>query len=227
MSGAWLRVPIVALGLALVPAFGEAQTAFPLHHLELSVGAGFIAGTSLGSQDANLRTATANQPYRLFTSSSHTSTAPIIDLRAGVSLTRRYGVEAHAAYGHPELRTALSSDVEGAPSLTAVERLDQYLIDGGVVIGLDQWSVAGLHPFAAVGGGYVRQLHQDLVVIEEGGVFYAGGGVKHGLVSRPRGFFRGLGARADVRLNLLKGGINFNDGVHPQMSVSGSLFVVF
>jgi len=91
----------------------------------------------LGQQDANLRTATAGTPFRLFTTTSRMSAAPMLDLRAGIALTRRYGVEGHASYGHPEVRTSISSDAEGAPDVTAVERLDEYLIDAGVVVRFD------------------------------------------------------------------------------------------
>ena len=217
---------IVAVALALRPSTAGAQVV-PLHRLELSGGVGLFTGASLGSQNANLRTITPSQPFLLFASSSRTSTAPIFDLRAGVLLTRRYGVEAHAAYGHPELRTVLSSDVEGAPDITAVERLDQYVIDGGVVVGLDEWAIAGFHPFATAGGGYLRQLHEDLLVIEDGGVFYVGGGARYGLFAQPRGFVRAIGARIDARLNLLKGGIQIEDRVRSHFSISGSLYIAF
>jgi hypothetical protein len=151
----------------------------------------------------------------------------MLDLRVGVPLGGRYGIEGHASYSHPEIRTDVSSDAEGAPNLTAVERLDQYLIDGGVVAALDWWTRAGLHPFVTAGGGYLRQLHEGLVVIEDGRVFFAGGGIKHTIHTRPGGFIRGLGARADARLNLLSGGIHIDDNVRRHVSVSGSLFVIF
>ena len=108
-----------------VSATAAAQTPSLLRHLELSGGIGVLGGATLGTQNADLRTATTGQPYRLFTSNSRMSAAPVIDLRLGTALTRRFGVEAHAVVGHPEVRTALSSDAEGAPSITAVERLDQ------------------------------------------------------------------------------------------------------
>ena len=39
------------------------------------------------------------------------ASAAALDLRAAVDLTRRFGLEAHALYGHPELRTEVSGDV--------------------------------------------------------------------------------------------------------------------
>jgi hypothetical protein len=222
-----LRVCAAIAALALVPSSAGAQTAPPLRHLELSGGFGIVTGAALGQQDANLRTATPDTPFRLFTTTSRMSGAPILDLRAGTALTRRYGVEAHASYGHPEVRTSISSDAEGAPDLTAVERLDEYVIDGGVVFRFEEWTFAGLTPFATVGGGYLRQLHEDLVAIEEGSVFFVGGGVKRAFVTRPRGWWHALGARADARLNILSGGITIDDRTRRHLAVSGSLFVVF
>jgi hypothetical protein len=227
MSATARRVAIVAVLLVMVPALAAAQSASLLHRIEVAGGIGVLTGAALGAQEADLRTATAGQPYRLFSSRTRMSAAPILDLRLGVPLGGRYAVEVHTAYGHPEVRTAASSDAEHAPDLTAVERLDQYVIDGGLIVGLDRWRVAGLNPFVTVGGGYLRQLHEGLVVIEDGRVFFAGGGVKHTIHTRPRGFIRGIGARADARLNWLSGGIHIDDNLRRHLSVSGSLFVIF
>jgi hypothetical protein len=117
--------------------------------------------------------------------------------------------------------------VEGAPGITLVERLDEYLIDGGINVRLDEFSWKGLTPFAAVGAGYLRQLHEGLSLIEEGRVYYVGGGAKYALFSRLRGVPRAAGARTDVRLNLLSGGITLDESLRAHVSVSGSVFVVF
>ena len=222
-----LGVCAAIAGLALLPSSGGAQTAPPLRHLEVSGGYGAATGAALGQQDANLRTATAGTPFRLFTTTSRMSAAPMLDLRAGIALTRRYGVEGHASYGHPEVRTSISSDAEGAPDVTAVERLDEYLIDAGVVVRFDEWTFAGVSPFATVGGGYLRQLHEDLIAIEEGGVFFVGGGVKRAFVVRPHGWWRALGVRGDARLNVLSGGITIDDRTRRHVAVSVSLYIVF
>ena len=227
MSPTGLRLAIVAAAIAVIPAVAAAQGSPPLRRIELAGGLGVFSGATLGSQPADLRTATTGQPYRLFSSNTRMSTAPIFDLRLGVPVAGRYVVEGHAAYGHPEVRTSLSSDAEHAPDLTAVERLDQYVIDGGLVVSLEEWSIAGLNPFATIGGGYLRQLHERLVVIEEGRVFFVGGGVKHTIHMRPRGIIRGFGVRADVRLDLLSGGIHIEDSVRRHVSASGGLFVIF
>jgi|SoiMethySBSTD1v2_1073268.scaffolds.fasta_scaffold00361_45 hypothetical protein len=222
-----LRTSFITFIVALTTSSALAQTVPPLHRLQLAGGIGFLSGAGLGDADANLRSATSNDPYRLFATSSELANTTALDLRAAVDLTRRFGLEAHALYGHPELQTSVTGDVENAPSLTAVERLDHYLIDGGVVVMLDELRVAGWQPFAVGGAGYLRQLHEGLLQTEEGHLFYVGGGARRLLTSRNKGFLRGLGARGDVRWNILSGGITVEDKTRNQIAVSGSVFVVF
>ena len=58
-------------------------------------------------------------------------------------------------------------------------------------------------------------------------MFYVGGGVRTTIVTRPKGFVRGLGVRGDVRFNILSGGITVEDKARQQLSASASFFVVF
>ena len=236
-AGSRFRVPVhrsrgfavlAVLWIAVSPSAAIAQSgAPPLRRLEMSAGVGVLGGASLGTQDASLRPSSPGEPYRVFSTSTRMTSAPVLDLRAGIAVTRRYGFEAHALFGHPELRTSISGDVEGAPAITAVERLDHYLIDGGITVRLDEFRLKGITPFAAAGAGYLRQLHEGLTVIKEGREYYVGGGANYWLFSRPRGLPRAAGARADVRLSLLSGGIAFDEGLRAHVSVSGSFFVVF
>lgn len=221
------RVWLFTLSLVLTSSAVQAQSELPLRRLHLGAGVGFLGGASLGAADANLRSVTPNTPYRMFSTSTRVASATSLDLRAGFELTRRFGFEARALYGHPELRTEVTGDVENAPSVTAVERLDSYLIDGGIVVSFDEFRVKGWQPFAAAGGGHLRQLHEGLTVTEDGRLFYAGGGVRRMLVQRTRGIVRGLGARGDVRVNFLSGGITIDDERRQQTSVSGGVFFVF
>ena len=215
---------LLSLGVLVAPANAQSP---PLHRLELAAGIGLFGGASLGTAQANLRPSTPGAPYRVFDTSTKIEQATVLDLRAGFALTRRYGIEAHALYGHPEVATSISGDVEGAPAITAVERLDHYLIDGGVTVALPEFRVAGIEPFAAGGAGYLRQLHEGLTVVETGTVYYVGGGGKYWFRTRSRGFLRALGARGDARLNVLSGAITVEDNTRRHFSLSGSVFVVF
>jgi hypothetical protein len=222
-----VRASFITVLLALSASSVAAQTDPPLHRLQLAAGIGFVSGASLGDADADLRSSTSSDPYRVFATSSRLAGATILDLRAGLDLTTRFGVEAHALYGHPELRTNVTGDVEDAPSVTATERLDHYVIDGGIVVKFDEFRVGGWQPFAVGGAGYLRQLHEGLTVTEEGLVFYVGGGARRTLFTRPSGLLRALGARVDVRLNILSGGITVEDTTRNHLATSGSLFVSF
>jgi len=217
--------PIAALVLLIASTAG-AQTDPPLHRLQLGAGVGFFGGAALGDADANLRTATAD-PFRLFATSTEQAGTIGLDLRAAVDLTRRFGVEAHTLFARPDVRTSVTNDAENAPAVDAVEQLDQYLIDGGVVIRLHELRMGEWVPFATAGAGYLRQLHEGLTLSEHGHLFYVGGGVRRALLVRPKGFLRGLGVRGDVRLDILSDGITIEEKTRKHLSASGSLFVVF
>jgi hypothetical protein len=222
-----VKAVVIAVILGVMPDSARAQaTEPPLRRLELAAGVGYLGGTSLGDADADLRSPSAG-PYRLFTTSSRLMGAPALDVRVGFDLSRRIGFEGHVLFGHPEVRTTVEGDAESAPTSEVVERLDQYLIDGGIVLRLDEFRVGGLRPFVTAGAGYLRQLHEGLTVIEGGRVFYVGGGARYWLFARPRGLPRAGGLRVDARLNVLSGGITVDDRSRRQPSISGSFFLLF
>jgi hypothetical protein len=221
------RTSLIAVLVVLAASSARAQSDPPLHRLQLAGGIGFLGGASLGDADANLRTSAPNDPYRLFATSSRQAGSVALDMRAAVDLTHRFGLEAHALFGHPELHTDVTGDVENAPAVNAVERLDHYLIDGGIVVKLEEFRVSGWLPFAAAGAGYLRQLHEGLTFTEDGHLFYVGGGVRRSFVTRPKGVVRGIGMRGDVRVNVLSSGITVEDTSRNHISASASLFVVF
>lgn len=219
---------LIGLGLVCaVPVSSRAQAPDPpLHRLELAGGIGLVGSMTLGASDGDLRSSTSG-PYRLFRSSTRQAGATVLDLHAGFDLTRRWGLQAHMLFGRPEVQTSLSDDAEAAPAITAVEQLDHYLIDGGVVFRMHELTVAGIEPFVTGGGGYLRQLHEGRTLIEEGRVYYVGAGARYWFSMRDRGVFRGTGLRGDVRLNFLTGGIALDEGTRRQPSLSGSFFVMF
>jgi hypothetical protein len=183
----------------------------PLHRLEVAAGHRLSRRRHARRRNADLRSATSTGPYRLFTTSTELTGTTVIELRAGSIHTPLRLSRPRALFGHPEVRTDISGDAENAPPITAVERLDHYLIDGGIVVRLDEFRFKGLRPFVTAGAGYLRQLHEGLTVIETGQVFYVGGGARYMIFMRPRGVPRAGGLRGDVRLNVLTGGIEIED----------------
>ena len=212
--------------LLLSPVAAIAQPADG--RLEVSAGAGIFGGAALGDADANIRAnSVQQQSYRLFAAETRFARAALLEARVGYALSRRLALEARFGFDRPEMRAALSSDAEGAQQVTAVERIDQYVIDVGARVAIEEWRAWSIVPFASVGAGYLRQLHEGQTLVEQGRVYYAGGGLKRSLVVRPNGFVETLGVRADVRWYLLENGIGLDDGPRSHGAISGSVFVGF
>jgi len=219
------RFACVALVVVVAVGRAEAQTTSPpTGRFEVSVGAGWLGGASFGEQPADLRGAAGN-PYRLFESETSLGGTGLFEARAGFAVTRRFVVEGRAAISKPQLSTVVSSDAEASGSFTAVEDLDQYIFDGGVLVRLSELEAFGLKPFAIAGFGYVRQLHEDQALVETGHLFYVGGGITRLLFSRAQGFIRSGSIRGDLRLNVLA--LDLAEGSRSQGSASASLVMTF
>jgi hypothetical protein len=185
-------------------------------------------GANLGTVNADLRANSITpQPFTLFTTESRLTTSLLGEVRVGFVVTRRITVEGRLGYSRPTLETSVSADAESAAPVTVVERIDQYAIDAGVVIGLDEMRFGRWVPYVAAGAGYLRQLHEGLVAIDQGHVYHLGGGVKTDLMTRNRGVVRAAGLRADARLYLLSGGIALDDGIVNQGTMTAGVFIQF
>ena len=225
-----VRAAFVALAVAAaLPAAAQTPQSLPIARFGVDAGGGWLGGARLGSSNADLRAPTqAPSPFRLFSVDSRFAAAPTFHVKSVVAVNRRFGVEAGVTLSHPELRASVSNDAEAAPPITIAERIDQYSIDAGVIVMISELALGSRTlPFVAAGAGYLRQLHEGQTVVDEGYVFHAGGGVKHWLMARDRGFINGAGLRVDARLYLMSGGITFEDRPRPQAAVSGSLFLTF
>lgn len=210
-------------------AYAQGAENRPVRRIEAVVSGGWFGGAHLGDVDADLRANTSPpQPLRLFSTDTRLAGTPALDAAVGFAFNRRWGIEGSVAISRPELRSSITADAEGAQALTVVERIDQYLIEGRLVIMLDELRLGQRTiPFATAGAGYLRQRHEGHILIEEGYVYQAGGGLKHWLLLRDRGVIRAAGVRVDARLYLLTSGIAFDDGPQPHGAVSGAAFLTF
>jgi hypothetical protein len=193
--------------------------------LELGAGVGLDTPVGLGARQATLRGA-GGSPFPLFSTSSELGAATRIEARAGYALTPRYVVEGQFGFVRPEVRTAISGDVEGGADESAAGYIDQYSVSVGVAVRLPV-TFAGVTPFLSGGAGYVRELRENLPPIENGYLVYAGGGVRRPLVNRPDRFLRTVGVRGDVRWQRLDGVVQILNRPRSQAAISGSLFVMF
>ena len=136
------------------------------------------------------------------------------ELRIGVRLGRRLALEAGGSWARASVATRVSGDAEQAPGVSATAGFTQYVVDGAVVLRLPRLAFAGGRavPFAEAGAGYLRQLYAGRVLVETGSVVHAGGGLHVWLRSRPAGWLKRVGVRADGRLAARRGGIDLAGG---------------
>jgi hypothetical protein len=220
---------VLVLVCAAGSAFAQGADERPVRRPEVSIGGGWFGGAALGAADANLRAnASPPQSMRVFSTNTRMAGAPTLQADVAFSFNRRWAVEGSVLKSGPDLRSSISGDAEGAPALTVVERIDQYVIDARVVIMLDEVRLGQRTiPFATAGAGYLRQLHEGHTVIDEGRIYHVGGGLKHWLLARDSGLLKAAGVRLDARLYVLTSGITFDDNPRPQGAISGSAFVTF
>ena len=217
-----------ALTASTAPAHAQGA-ANPRDRIEVSGGAGLLGGTDLGSADANLRANAASpQTFRLFATSSDVARAPSWHARVAFSLNPRLAIEGGIMNVRPDVRVSATSDSEGAPPVTISERIDEYLIDGSVLVMFEELRIGTRFvPFGAAGGGYLRQLHDGRTLVEHGQVYHVGGGVKYRLLAKSSGAIRVTGLRGDARVYFMRGGISFDDRPRSHLAISGSVFVGF
>jgi hypothetical protein len=193
--------------------------------LELGAGVGIDTPVALGERQAALRGARGGQ-FALFHTSTELGTAARFEARIGYALTPRYVVEGQFGFVRPEMRTAISGDVEDGADQSAAAHVDQYTVSAGLAVRLPV-TFAGVTPFLAGGAGYVRELRESLPPIEVGYLVYAGGGVRRALMTRPDRLLRMVGVRGDLRWQRLDGVVNVLDRPRSQATISGSLFLAF
>ena len=226
MSRAWWQTPRGWTGLAVFvavavlpsrPAAAQTDARY-----EVAAGVRFVSPEPLGKVDANETTA-GGGTFRLFTADSTLDAVLGFEARFGIRVSPALRIETTGSYGASDLKIALNSDVENATAVTATERLAQFTIEGAAVLEPTRWRVGARGaPFISAGAGYVRALHEDRILVDEGVLWHAGGGVNIVLRSSPGG---ALGLRIDARA-LFQSGV-VNDGVHASPAFGASAFVRF
>lgn len=210
-------VGLAALAAALMgivqPASAQ-QAARPAPHVEISAGAVMTGGTDFGAATADL---TANEPSApavpLFRASTALGTGGGADARVAWLFGRRFAVEGGVTWARQTLESRISSDVEGVPDVTLAQNLDTYIFEASGLFHLARLEFGGGRgvPFISAGGGYMRQLDEESLLVGTGEVYHAGGGVKY-FFGRSGAIARGLGIRADARLSVLSGGVELEEG---------------
>jgi hypothetical protein len=198
-----------------VGAQAQGAPSLRAHRIVVSGGATFSGGYRIGDLSAQLRgngSGRTPSPFTLFTAQSDVERVGSAEIRVGFTLTPSVAIEAGASFGTPRVGVSIAGDAETPNQRIQGERLQQYLFDGALVWQLPFGASSRVRPFVIGGGGHLRQLHEERTMIETGQVYYAGVGARYWLRGG-RGRTRSLGLRSELRANVRRGGIDFDNKV--------------
>jgi len=224
----------IAIVLALAtPALAQEAPRLREHRVTLGGSMVWSGGYDVGDATAQLR---GNAPgptapaFNWFSSSSRVTGAFAPELHVGFSVSSTIAIDGGVAYSKPHIAVSISRDAETSAQELPGEQLEQYQVGAALTWQLPLGSTATaalggrLAPFVTGGGAYLRQLHEDRALGENGQVYHAGGGARYWLKGGT-GTARDLGIRADARFNLRRGGIDFENKMRTYPSVTLMLFV--
>lgn len=207
----------------LVPRASAAQP-----RLDITASGAWWQGYDLGPRRAEItgpQTPTG-APVTLFDNDVAIRSGPGAEVRVGWRVFRGVYAEATGGLGMNTIESRVHDDVEQAPALTVSSSVIQITIEGGALVELPGLGLPSgkLVPFVDGGGGYLRQVHEDRVLIETGGTLYVGGGVKwHSAVPNPQRFMERLLVRADARFVSRNGGVDVDDARRSYITVSAGV----
>lgn len=220
--------PLVAMCLLGATTIATAQAPRPGPSIRrISVSAGVVAtgGYDLGDRVAELRRNSSGtpSPFTLFRADSELGRAAGIEARVGYALARLVMIEAGGSFARPQLGVTVTQDAELGANAFAAEDVAQFVVEVGTVVQLPvrTWGRRA-SPYVSGGIGYLRQLHDDRLMVETGRTLSLGAGLRYALrgVSRME---RPIGVRVEARYVRRTGGIDFEDRSrgYPVLSVLG------
>jgi hypothetical protein len=219
---------LALLGLAFgAPAMAQSAGSAPARgsRVELTGGAVLVGGYGLGDSVAELTPNSGTSGFEQFTTDNRVHQVVGALAKIGFVVTPAVVVEAGFRFSRPVYEVRVSGDAEGAPDTTIEETLSQYVFDGSVVWNVTRAAFAGgrVVPFLSGGAGYLRELHEEDALVEEGLEYHAGGGLKWWFGTGRRRF----GVRGEGGISIRDGGFDFKDGQRVVPVVSGSLVYTF
>jgi hypothetical protein len=220
----------IVLAVACAPSVAAAQ-GYPRGpaprrgSIEVGGGVSFSPGFDMGSRTADLTTSSRTTRFDLFTTESRVGDFIGVNGRIGYYFSRSVSVEANVRFARPELSVDLSGDAESAADATATETASHYVFGGAVLFDLHAAAFAGGRgvPFVSGGAGYLRELHEDNLLVETGTQYHATAGLKYWFGTRGNRF----GLRVEGGVSLREKGFDDEDGRRVQPLVAAGLSYAF
>jgi hypothetical protein len=200
--------------------------------LEVTASGGRWSGYELGQRRPTITgpQAPTGSPVTYFDADIDVEPGAAAELRIGWRLFGRVYAEATGGLAGNDVQVRISEDIEQAPAATISSRVTQITIEGGALIEIATLRALGgdLVPFVAGGGGYLRQVHEDRVLIETGETVYGGAGVKwRSSAATPKGWRQRFVLRGDVRIVSRSGGADIEASRRGYITVSGGVGLRF
>lgn len=217
---------VLVAWLVAAPAMAQPALWRPWHPV-VSIGGGWTGQEALGTVRAETRATGLGtltpSAFPLFTAESTLDAGPRAELGVAIPVTRTLLVEVLGTMARPTLSTAISRDAESAPATTVIETVDDYTVGARLLYDVPRLALGTrARPYLLAGGAYLRQLHEDQVLVETGRAWTAGAGLRVWLAGARGG--RSLGVTTEVAWQWRTGGIAFTDGARAVPSVSLRLF---
>jgi hypothetical protein len=210
---------------ACAPALAQSPAARlpPAGAWEVSGGGVFVGGYELGERVAELTPNSGGSAFDLFATASRVRQAFGVQARIGFVLTPAVVIEGGMRFTRPVYSVRVTADAESAAETTVEETLSQYVFDGSVVLHLARAAFGGGRgvPFLFGGAGYLRELHEEDALVEEGLEYHAGGGLKWWFGQGRRR----IGLRGEAGISIRDGGFDFDEGQRVVPTAGG--FVMF
>ncbi|MEW6322496.1 MAG: hypothetical protein AB1635_15585 [Acidobacteriota bacterium] len=232
MKPATQPAALAFVALLAVPAVAQPADDAPTlraRRLTASIGGLWLGGYDVGSRAATLRgpgSGPTPPPFTLFTVDGAFAGAGGVEARLGVTLAPRWSVEVSGTYARPRLAADVGGDGEAGAVSFEGERISQYTVEGSLVWDLGPRLGARARPYLIGGGGYLRQLHEDRVLVVTGQVYHGGGGVRYWLRGAD-GSRLAVGVRGEARIVARRRGIDFTGDVRVYPTAHGLVFLVF
>jgi hypothetical protein len=224
---------LIALAAGLIVMAGARAQAQGTSGVEqrviVSAGLAAAGGYPVGDRTFDLRrNGTPPEPLALFRAESSFENAPGFDARVAYALSRAFSVEVAGTFSRPTLGVRITQDDETASESRSSESIGQYTVELSGLFHLPGRPLGtAARPYVIGGGGYLRQLHEERLLVETGRVGYAGGGVHYRLRGDGSAGRRTMGIRGEVCLVVRSRGIDFENKnrAYPRFSALG--FIAF
>lgn len=200
--------------------------------LEVTASGGRWTGYELGQRRPTITgpQAPSGSPVTYFDADIDVRPGAAAEVRIGWRLLGRVYAEATGGLAGNDVQVRISEDIEQAPAATIASRVTQITVEGGALVEVATLRAMGgdVVPFVTGGGGYLRQVHEDRVLIETGETVYGGAGIKwRSSAAKPKGWLQRVVVRGDVRIVSRSGGADIEASRRSYIAVSGGLGLRF